>query len=202
MNACRFRVGSCRVVLGAVGFAFALGFAPAPCFASKSFVTKLENVWGVSALPVKGQGCVLCHKSEIGGSGTATQPFGRTLVSKYQLGAGDLAALEAALEANKLNLDDSDRDGVSDYAEIVVDATNPNDPKDRRVPQGSGGEGGGPDGVAGASCLIAEPETFPELRYGYGCGFASGSSSSAFWAIGLGAAAWVFSRRRPARSRR
>ena len=183
MTAPNNRARSLKTMLVATSLALGTTIVPSICLASKTFVPTVENTLGISQIPVKGQGCMLCHRSDVGGTGTATQPFGRTLTSRYQLGAGDVGALAAALMAIRTNRDDSDRDGATDYEELVSDGTNPNDPKDHReFSSGAGGEGGS-DGAGGASCLIPEPPTFPELRYG--CGFSAGSSPTSRWLLGF-----------------
>lgn len=203
MNPARERLLPFRKLLAACAVGGSVWIAPSLCLASRSFVPNLKTHWDVTALPVKGEGCLLCHRSEAGGSGTATQPFARTLTSKYQLSAGDLGALAQALESDRANADDSDRDGVDDYAEIVIDGTNPNDPKQHRD-LNAGGEGGGNDGAAGAAgaaCYVPSPPDYPTLSYG--CAFASRAPLSASaWAITLFGGAWLARRRSDKRARR
>jgi hypothetical protein len=95
----------------------------------------------VGSLPVPGKGCQLCHQNDDGGKRTATTPFARHLVDSYGLEPGAPAPLRAILEQNRKNGDDSDDDGDSDYDEIVICSTDPNDPSVNCAPPPTGSAG-------------------------------------------------------------
>lgn len=121
-----------------------------PCQASSSYPKRIKARWAVTGtLPGGGQdGCLLCHSKEAGGLNTSIEPFAVTLRTKYNLGGADDDALLVALDKSKQNADDSDRDGFSDYDEIAVHGTDPNEAADRPTPPS--GTGGAPSGTGGA----------------------------------------------------
>jgi hypothetical protein len=135
------------------------------CFASSSYPKRIKTRWAISFdLPAAGKdGCLLCHSVEAGGLNTAIKPFATTLRQKYNLSGADDDALLLALDKDKNNTDDSDRDGFSDYEEIATAGTDPNDAKDKPAPPdpdpdpdpdpspGAGGETGTAGGANGAS---------------------------------------------------
>jgi hypothetical protein len=92
------------------------------CFASSSYPKRIKTRWAISFdLPAAGKdGCLLCHSVEAGGLNTAIKPFATTLRQKYNLSGADDDALLLALDKDKNNTDDSDRDGFSDYEEIAT----------------------------------------------------------------------------------
>lgn len=121
-----------------------------PCFASLSYPTRIKDRWAVPGkLPAAGgkDGCLLCHTKEAGGLNTATEPFAVTL-RMYNLSGADDDSLLAALDRDKKNEEDSDRDRFSDYDEIAVHGTDPNDAADKPTPPS--GTGGTPSGTGGA----------------------------------------------------
>src|SRR4051794_18907593 len=86
--------------------------------ASTDFPVVVQTYWNMRGkpLPVPGtKGCMLCHKDEIGGIGTATQPFGVTLHKKFKVNGGDAASLRRGLAAVQTQRTNSDRDLVIDY---------------------------------------------------------------------------------------
>jgi hypothetical protein len=121
--------------------------------ASLLFPNELKTHWSISKLPPSaGQdGCLLCHTKDSGGVGTATRLFAQKLRTKYDLSAGDLGSLDSALDRIEKNADDSDRDGVSDYDEIVVHQTNPSDSASRPAPIPSDGGAGGASSSSASS---------------------------------------------------
>jgi len=179
-----------------------------PAAASSEYPVLLKSTWGVTKLPVAGaDGCQLCHTTDPGMLGTANQKFAKTLKS-FGLQAKNDGALQAALDKNKTKATDSDGDGFSDYEEIVLDSTNPNDAGSHAapMPMGSGGSGtvsvdpddagvipeagGAPDEVsAGGSDgteeipgeSLGQCTTRTEKIYptlGHGCSFGGGSAGS------------------------
>jgi hypothetical protein len=129
--------------------------ASGPAHASKTFPQNIINIWGVKgSLPAPGDGCTLCHKTDVGGNATIDKPFGKTM-QRYGLVKEDLNKLLGALIGVATDAADSDRDAVSDYVEVAFDHTNPNDSRSVVVPDpiemptgGAGGEsaGGGASG--------------------------------------------------------
>lgn len=62
-------------------------------------------------------GCLPCHVDQLGGAGTAVQPFAQTL-AKYGIdGRSSAGDLRSALE--RLGDEDSDGDGVPDLEELL-----------------------------------------------------------------------------------
>ncbi len=179
----RTRHGS--IATGTLGLVAACLFlVPRPAAASIEYPILLKNQWAVKKLPVPGaDGCPLCHTTDPGMLGTANQKFANTLKG-FGLAAQNDGELNAALDKNKSMMSDSDGDGFSDYEEIVVDGTNPDDPKDHAappvdMPSGSGGSGavagppddpsatpeagGASDGVgAGGTDDVPPDESLPE----------------------------------------
>src|SRR5450432_1815135 len=114
-----------------------------PAFASIDYPALVKSYWGVKKLPVTGgDGCPLCHTTDPGMLGTANQKFALTLKG-FGLQSLNDNALKAALDKNKSTMTDSDGDGYSDYEELVVYSTNPDDANDHptMVPMGAGGSG-------------------------------------------------------------
>jgi Bacterial TSP3 repeat len=70
--------------------------------------------------------CTLCHTTDLGGKGTISSYFGRTLLRDGAQGNDDIGALKAALEMMESEQTDSDGDGVSDIDELRA-GTDPND---------------------------------------------------------------------------
>ena len=101
-----------------------------PAAASIEYPALVKSYWGVKKLPVSGaDGCPLCHTTDPGMLGTANQKFAITLKS-FGLQQMNDNALRAALDKNKSKMTDSDGDGYSDYEELTVYGTNPDDAKD------------------------------------------------------------------------
>ena len=201
-----------------------------PAVASIEYPALVKSYWGVNKLPVTGaDGCALCHTTDPGMLGTANQKFAITLKS-FGLQAKSDDALKAALDKNKSKMTDSDGDGFSDYEEIVVDSTNPNDAGDHAAPMpmetgGSGTVSGSPDGVgvspdAGAGsdavgaggtdagtpdgslaqCTTTET-IYPTLTHGCSIGSGSAGSHSALFA-GVLAACLIRRQARASKGRR
>ncbi len=88
--------------------------------------------------------CRLCHTSDLGGSGTITQPFGKALQARG-LASENAELLKTALAQLEADKVDSDGDGVTDIDELKA-LTDPN-----KVSTGGG-----------------EDEELPPLKFGCG----------------------------------
>jgi hypothetical protein len=132
------------IASGMLGLVVAcLSLIPRPAAASIDYPALVKSYWGVKKLPVAGaDGCPLCHTTDPGMLGTANQKFALTLKS-FGLQPLNDNALRAALDKNKSKMIDSDGDGTSDYEELVLYGTNPDDAKDHPtvMPMGAGGSG-------------------------------------------------------------
>ncbi|HET7544363.1 MAG TPA: thrombospondin type 3 repeat-containing protein [Polyangiaceae bacterium] len=123
--------------------------ASRPAAASIEYPTLVESQWNAKKLPVTGaDGCPLCHTTDPGRLGTANQKFALTLKG-FGLTSNDDRALKSALDRAKANATDSDGDGFSDYEEIAIDSTNPNNAKEHAAsmtdpPPSTGASGSGP----------------------------------------------------------
>jgi hypothetical protein len=171
-----------------------------PAAASIEYPALVKSYWGVKKLPVAGgDGCPLCHTTDPGMLGTANQKFAITLKS-FGLQQMNDNALRAALDKNKSKMSDSDGDGYSDYEELTVYGTNPDDAQDHPAPMptGSGGSGTGDSSAAGSTpdtagaspamdgtdggvdvpteCQTSTEQIYPTL--GHGCSFGAGSAGS------------------------
>ncbi len=101
-------------------------------WASPDFPDIVQQTLDMSCTPQ----CIICHRDNLGGSGTADRPFGATLQTSSKVSPTvvrgdterledallDLRAQEAAGEGQ-----DSDGDGVKDIAELT-DVAQPRDP--------------------------------------------------------------------------
>ncbi len=143
-------------------FLLALLLAPATVRASETFPGTLKGAWNVTKLPVKGEGCLLCHMTDPGKRTNATRPFAVTLVRNGAKGT-DSGSLRGALERVRVQAVNSDGDPISDYRELAIDGTNPNDPSSYVAPVipmpegGAGGEGGASGAGAGGDMAVAGP---------------------------------------------
>lgn len=108
----------CFFSLGIVAVA---ALSSAPALASLSFPPVIQSELGL----VKAPDCTLCHRTDAGGFGTVTRPFGRTMMSQLGLTAANTAALRSALSGADAAKFDSDDDGVSDIDELRM-GTDPN----------------------------------------------------------------------------
>lgn len=105
------------VVLGA---ALSSLLAPALAHASVTYPAELIKHWDLeSPLPASPPYCTLCHTTDVGGTGTATKPFGRALVAAGTLG-NNVPSFDGALDTLAGNGNDSDRDGVTDLDELLA----------------------------------------------------------------------------------
>src|SRR5450432_2653577 len=120
---------------GTLGLAVAsLLMISRPAAASIEYPGLVKNYWDVKKLPVTGaDGCALCHTTDPGMLGTANQKFALTL-KNFGLQSLNDNALKAALDKSKSKMSDSDGDGSSDYEELTVYGTNPDDAQDRPPP--------------------------------------------------------------------
>ena len=90
-------------------YSLPLLLASSTASASDSFPGVIVTTLMLSKAP----SCTLCHATELGGTGTVVQPFGRKVMG-YGLKAGDTQALASILNKMRDAGDDTDQDGVSD----------------------------------------------------------------------------------------
>jgi hypothetical protein len=215
----RFRPAGLRALLSTAILAGTL-LGTARGQATETYVGYLKSYWRPrKPLKVPGtKGCQLCHSSDSGGVKTAIQPFASTLRGLRLTGGGNTAALKAALDQDYARRADSDRDGVTDYQEIVTDGTNPNDARSLVVPEpvsgNEGGQGGqwgaggsGDDGGAGESPPVAPafvPPSAADLPppFVHGCGVASSGAGDGLVELLPAAVGLLFARARRRRSHR
>ncbi len=158
--------------------------------ASPTYPDEVKQHWGLVDLPE----CTLCHTNDLGGTGTVTTPFGRSLLSEGAHGGSDLRALDAALDALRNSGRDSDGDGVSDFDELNQ-GKNPNDPSDAPPPSDNGGAAGA-DGNAPRAAEASLP--IPETGCALTARLVHTRTGSGFGSL---VALWLVVRRRRARKR-
>jgi len=156
---------------GIIGFVVAclLPLISVPAAASIEYPILVKSQWNAKKIPVPAaDGCPLCHTTDPGRLGTATQKFALTLRG-FGLTSKNDGALKSALDKAKASATDSDGDGFSDYQEIAVDSTNPNDAKEHAEPTtepmpttGSGGSGAGPQPVGDAGAIDQPDDNLSE----------------------------------------
>jgi hypothetical protein len=199
----------------------ALVISPRVAEASKNYPEALQSYWrmGKRPIPAPGtKGCMLCHKDDAGGNGTATRPFGATLKKKAGVVGGNTSSLQNGLYYLWSHDTNSDGDPVSDYVEVVVDGTDPNDGRKYKDPtppapeggqggafSGEGGEGGQPPTGAFQPPPPPPPPSTLAPPYTHGCalgptGNARSELHALSWAGALGLTA--YSRASRARRRR
>jgi len=144
-----------------------------PARASANYPANISTDLALAAPP----SCTLCHRTEVGGSGTVITPFGRTLVNHFQLSSGNVVALRAALAGDDAEHLDSDGDGIPDIDELKA-GMDPN--------VGMNGEAPPLD--------VPLPET--------GCALVSRSPSGALSSFAVVCAGFVFFGRRSRRAAR
>jgi len=191
-----------------------LVLAPRSALASKDYPQALQNILRMTRpIPAPGtKGCMLCHKDEVGGTGTATRPFGITLKKKAGVVGGSTSSLQAGLIYVYSHMTNSDGDPVSDYIELVVDGTDPNDGTKYAKPappEADGGQGGssGGEGEGGqpSSGAFHPPPPLPSgdlpPPYTHGCSIEpakspKGPARAVLWVGALGVLACRARRRR------
>ena len=89
--------------------------------ASPNFPAEVQKEWALPSAP----DCIVCHQNDLGGAGTATKPFARSL-EREGLVEEDIGSLDTALAALKAQNTDSDGDGISDIDELQM-GSDPND---------------------------------------------------------------------------
>jgi hypothetical protein len=95
--------------------------APRIASASPNFPAEVQKEWALPTVP----DCIVCHQNDLGGVGTATKPFARSL-EREGLVEEDIGSLDMALAALKAQNTDSDGDGIPDIDELQM-GTDPND---------------------------------------------------------------------------
>jgi hypothetical protein len=127
-----------KLCLPGLGLSLGLSLASSAALASPAFPDVTRDYLDLGCTPQ----CTICHTDNFGGYGTATRPFGETLLDLDVVGTDDDSlrqALEelAAAEGNPQNGGqgaagapasgsaddtgtDSDKDGVDDIAELVL----------------------------------------------------------------------------------
>lgn len=184
-----------------------------PSAASTTFPPIVKSRWGVSVL-MKGDadGCTLCHQDDNGGYGTATRPFGKTMLKLHVIGKTP-ESLPNALDYDKSHAIDSDGDSIGDYQELAVDHTNPNDPKSFVLPPPppDGGSEGGAGGATSSNDEGGQPNAVEPPPYEpppaddlpppfeHGCALAPSSTHDGLVAFVALATALATRRRRRAR---
>jgi hypothetical protein len=181
--------------------------------ADAAFPDIIKKRWNITSFAgATAEGCTLCHQNNDGGPATATRPFGKTMLKLRVIGVVP-DTLPPALDRDRQGNIDSDGDKVSDYQELVVDHTNPNDPKSFVVPPlpdagvGEGGQGGATSsGGEGGQQGVSEPAAYtpPPLAdlpppFEHGCTLAAGAPSDGFaalFALGVTTSLLVKRRRR------
>ena len=121
----------------------------APAWATDAFPGAIQSKYMLADLPP--ELCALCHVNGITGVGTVNTPFGKSMRMNGLL-PNDTASLNAALDALAAASVDSDRDGMTDVAELMA-GRSPN-----VAQSGSGGGSGG----GGGSLFVPPPR--------FGCG--------------------------------
>ena len=81
--------------------------------ASPTFPGEVQSALGMPCAPP----CTICHATNLGGIGTAVQPFGQA-VHAHGAHAGDTAGLRRALDLLEAEGLDNNHDGVGDVAEL------------------------------------------------------------------------------------
>jgi hypothetical protein len=166
---------------------------PAAARASETFPVTLRNTWQVGKLPVKGEGCLLCHMTDPGLGTNVQRPFGVT-VKSFGAKKADAGSLQRALTSMRAQGSNSDGDPVSDYFEIAIDGTNPNDGNSFVVPTpegGSGGEGGAADSAGAGGDMAVGGPYFPPggfsgpPPYEHGCSLVARAGASPKCALTL-----------------
>lgn len=88
---------------------------PGQAVASPGYPPLIQAELGLANPP----DCTLCHRDSLGGPGTVVRPFGRLMMSHFQLSGGsNLGALKAALAGDAGEHLDIDSDGVPDLEEL------------------------------------------------------------------------------------
>ena len=145
----------------------ALVAVPRLASASADYPEIIKEDW---QLPGNPPDCIVCHQTDLGGDGTSTKPFSRSLQRDGLVHLDD-GSLHRALATDKMDNTDSDGDGIPDIDELQM-GLDPND---------------GP-GV----------QDFPIPQTG--CAFRSAIGDSggelATWLLSLGVAALVVRKRR------
>lgn len=119
------------------------------------YPTALEEAGALSCKP----SCIVCHDSEVGSQGTATQDFVGTML---MAGLGQDDSESVAVAWNALGNADTDGDGATDQEELVANPpSSPNDASSTPDEPGDGAGRCGGETEYGCGAQLAAPSGTP-----------------------------------------
>jgi hypothetical protein len=101
----------------------AIALAPRVASANPLYPSLVQSHLGLSYLPP----CTICHTSDLGGTGTATQPFALAMKAVGNLSGLDSSTVDPALDTLQAMSTDSDCNGIPDIQQLK-DGRDPNAP--------------------------------------------------------------------------